>query len=138
MKILFSLFFAILTIFSIADLSLSAEGEEKVSAPTKPQVKKAPPEGSKKVVKKDPGKPSNSSVKLNKKTGSTNKESIFNAVRNRCDKNGDNAVTLAEFQQNQPPGKDEAAVEKWFHSRDINQDGKLTKQDFMPISRKKL
>lgn len=61
----------------------------------------------------------------------------FASVLDRCDQNRDQAVTLAEFQKNQPAGKDSAAVEKWFHTRDANRDGKLSKEDFRPLTSKK-
>lgn len=106
------------------------------TAGTTPPVKKKPaPEGSTPPVNKAAAGEDAPSVK--KKPGASAGKNEFASVLERCDDNRDQAVTLAEFQKNQPAGKDAAAVEKWFLTRDSNRDGKLSKEDFKPVASKK-
>lgn len=106
------------------------------AAGTTPPVKKKPaPEGSTPPVKKVIADGATPPVK--KKPGAPAAKDEFASVLERCDENRDHAVTLAEFQRNQPEGKDAAAVEKWFQTRDSNRDGKLSKEDFKPATSKK-
>lgn len=103
---------------------------------TTPPVKKKPAsEGSTPTVKKVIADGATPPVK--KKPGAPAAKDEFASVLERCDENRDHAVTLAEFQRNQPEGKDAAAVEKWFQTRDSNRDGKLSKEDFKPATSKK-
>lgn len=103
---------------------------------TTPPVKKKPAsKGSTPPVKKVAADGDAPSVK--KRPGASAGKNEFASVLERCDDNRDQAVTLAEFQKNQPAGKDAAAVEKWFQTRDSNRDGKLSKEDFKPAASKK-
>jgi hypothetical protein len=125
------LIWVLLTIVFMVSLSLA----EDKTAPEpgdaiKPGIKKQAPDGGKQALKKK------EVGKVEKKPGDGRK-SEFASIRAQYDQNQDGAVSLAEMQDHLPAGKDPASAAKWFQSRDRDQDGQLTDQDFAPVPPKK-
>ncbi|MFN0075905.1 MAG: hypothetical protein ACKVY0_05475 [Prosthecobacter sp.] len=113
--------------------------------PTKPVVKKPAPDGSKPVVKKpDAGatpprvkKPGTAPNQGIKKPGADSGKTEFNSILKNCDDDKNGSVTLEEFRQHQPAGKDPGSVDLWFNTHDKDKDGVLTAADFAPPPQKK-
>jgi len=111
--------------------------KKKVAAdPGQPVKKKTPADPQLVVKKKDPAVPGKPVVKKENFPGKPGDQSVFDQVR-KADENNDGFVTLAEFEKNQPAGKDPAKMAAWFKDHDRDADGKLSSEDFAPAPFKK-
>ncbi len=103
-------------------------------AGSKPVLNKPAPAVSKPVLKKPAPAVSKPGIK---KPGDHSGKTEFNSILKNCDDDKNGSVTLEEFRQHQPAGKDPGSVDQWFNAHDKDKDGVLTAADFAPPPPKK-